>query len=123
MRVGREILRWFRAHAFHLPHLDQRKVYHWTGLCLGLAVIFTGSLIASTGTDLAMSMGVPIPHIVFDAFGYSIHGLGLIPFALHMEKLWKCLLEKEPLLERNAHERLSQHSPGRSVVRKKARKR
>lgn len=47
---------------------------------VGVFVILLGVVVAKCGGEFF------IVHIVFDAFGYALHGIGLIPFIESMEK-------------------------------------
>lgn len=47
---------------------------------VGVVVIVFGVIIAKAGGELF------VLHVVFDAFGYALHGIGLIPFIEAIEK-------------------------------------
>lgn len=47
---------------------------------VGVIVIVFGVVISKAGGELF------ILHVVFDAFGYALHGIGLIPFIEAIEK-------------------------------------
>lgn len=47
---------------------------------VGVVIIVLGVVVAKSGGE-----GI-ILHIVFDAFGYALHGIGLIPFVEAIEK-------------------------------------
>ncbi len=66
-----------------LCHIKSRK--HVAGMVLGTVVCCLGSY---------LSMNVPesIPHWLWDAGAYSIHGLGLIPICKHAEPFWLIIM-------------------------------
>jgi hypothetical protein len=71
-----------------LPRLRDRllnrvALRHVAGWLLGFLLCLTGSFLA-THPGLVES----VPHVVWDAFSYSIHGIGLIPLAKNIEPLW-----------------------------------
>lgn len=47
---------------------------------VGAVVIIFGVIVSKAGGDLL------VLHIAFDAFGYALHGIGLIPFIEAIEK-------------------------------------
>ena len=55
---------------------------HYTKLHRRIAggiLVFSGVIISKLGGDYA------VLHVVFDAFGYGLHGIGLIPFITELE--------------------------------------
>lgn len=48
--------------------------------CVGGVILIIGVLISKLGGDIV------VLHVVFDAFGYALHGVGLIPFIADIEK-------------------------------------
>jgi len=84
---------------FHLPHIHLAELSglplakrlthrlarrHTFGFLLGGFMMVFGSIFAKGEV-------IHLPHIVCDVLGYGIHGIGLIPFALHAEPFWRIL--------------------------------
>lgn len=67
-----------------------RGVRHTAGVLLGVALVTCGSAIASHAEVLSHNVGAN--HLTWDAFGYSVHGFGLIPILKHLEAFWDVLM-------------------------------
>lgn len=83
----------------HLPHLAElAKVPKWVrpfhrharrhtiALGLGTGIMSFGSLIAHG------HIMIFLPHFAADVIGYGIHGIGLIPWVMHAEPMFRVLL-------------------------------
>lgn len=57
---------------------------HVIGVGLGTTLMLLGSNLATHPIDA-------IPHFLWDAFAYGIHGVGFIPLSKHAEPLWAVL--------------------------------
>lgn len=77
------------------PHLDEirsipcfwgRLTHHrsWRHLrAFGL-----GILVMTIGSSISLYGGFLLHHLLADVIGYGLHGIGLIPFAIHAEAAW-----------------------------------
>lgn len=64
-------------------HLVGKNHTHGHRMMVGVAVIIVGVFVAKTGA------GTPaVVHILTDAIGYGVHGIGLVPFVEIFEK-WR----------------------------------
>lgn len=71
-----------------LFHRDSRK--HVTMVATGVGICLTGSFMATCGHSQ-----VVLPHFIWDAISYSIHGVGLIPICHHAEYAWHIVFPEE----------------------------
>lgn len=65
-----------------------KKHKHRIGLIVGLAIMLTGSTLATTHLDVLSF----IPIALIDGFAYFLHGVGAIPFVHAIEPLWMFLI-------------------------------
>lgn len=99
MKLVTRALRFERDILHHLHLRDARAIpklrrlfhpktlHHAHRVCLGVAVMLVGVVIAKT------EVASHAAHLMLDVIGYSIHGLGLIPIAKHVEPLWEVLAD------------------------------
>lgn len=71
---------------FRIFHVAARP--HVIGISVGTALMLTGSTMAVNAHDILKSMPF-IPHVVWDATAYFLHGFGSLPVMAHVEPLWK----------------------------------
>jgi hypothetical protein len=65
-------------------------VRHTTGVLLGTVIVTVGSMIAHQADYLHATVGGP--GFAWDAFGYSVHGFGLVPILKHLEAFWDIIM-------------------------------
>jgi hypothetical protein len=83
---------WF-AHHPHVSARRTRQVRHFIGLVAGLSVMLLGSTMGINAADWIASLPVHVPHPLWDALAYGLHGFGCIPVLAHGEKLWALFVE------------------------------
>ena len=67
----------------HIPFIAKRVHRNHVEMSVGAVVMSVGVVIAKAAPHGA------VLHIAFDVIGYSIHGIGLIPFAKIAERYFK----------------------------------
>lgn len=67
--------------------VSHRGLRHTAGVLLGSVIILIGTALAKNGAEVFGGN-----HTVWDAFGYSVHGFGLVPILKHIEAFWDVLL-------------------------------
>lgn len=53
------------------------------------AAMATGAGLCALGSFMATNPVAFVPHVIWDAVSYSIHGAGLMPLLTHVEPLWR----------------------------------
>lgn len=62
---------------------------HVVTVTMGIVVMVAGSSVAMNGHHYANLSGVPT--LIFDVFGYFLHGVGAVPLIAHAEPFWAIL--------------------------------
>lgn len=62
---------------------------HLVAISLGTTLMLTGSFLATHGENAPHFL----PHVVWDALAYFIHGIGSLPILGHIEPMWKLLTD------------------------------
>lgn len=70
-----------------LFHVKVRR--HVFGITVGTGLMLTGSAMAINAQDVLAI--VHVPHVLWDALAYFLHGFGSLPVMAHVEPLWDAL--------------------------------
>jgi len=83
---------WF-AHHPQVSARRTRQVRHLLGIATGLSVMLLGSTMGINASEWIATMPVHVPHPLWDALAYGLHGFGCIPVLAHGERLWALFTE------------------------------